>query len=203
MKRVALIIIDMQNDFVREKGFLHKLGFDLHLAQAIIPSIRRLAEVAREKGMPVVYVMLVLEPGYVDAALPLDTKFPEARQIPFVVKGTWGSQIADELIPQEGDYVITKKGYSSFHGTPLDRLLRNLGVDTLILAGVMTDTCVENAIREAVCLGYNIIEVADATGATTWERYEGSLERTRRLFGEVKNTEEVITMLELAASENM
>ena len=105
-----------------------------------IPHVKRLAEAFRRAGRPVVYVIQVLRPDYADAAFPYwrAIKGSTSRNRTFIVEGSWGAQIVDELKPEHGDHVVIKKGFGGFANTPLDTILRNLGVNTCVMVGVTT-----------------------------------------------------------------
>lgn len=205
LNKVALIIVDMQNDFVHDDGYFgrmaEKIGFttkasiDMNCLKAPIPYIKRLADIMRKARRPIVYLQCVLEPDYADAGFPTD-HLPQAKEMQFLVKETWGAQICEELTPQKGDYVVTKRTYGGFSYTHLDLLLRNLDIKTLVMTGVGTNVCVETTIREAVALGYKVIIVSDATGTSSWELHRSSLNALGFAFGKVKSTEEVIDLFE-------
>ncbi len=154
--RCALIIVDMQNDFVHADGsFAHRArehpeaAIDLPFLTGTIPHVRRLADAIRAAGRPVVYVAHILKPDYSDAAFPYWRIgiTPGAGNRTHCVEGTWGAQIIDELKPRDGDYLVVKKGFGGFANTPLDTILRNMGVNTCVVSGVTTCVCVSNTVR--------------------------------------------------------
>jgi ureidoacrylate peracid hydrolase len=116
----ALVIIDMQNDFVHpDGGFAHlarerpEAMIDMTLLMSTIPYVKRLADAFRNAGRPVVYVTQVLRSDYSDAAFPYwrATKGSTSGDRTFIVEGTWGAQIVDELKPEHGDHLVVKKGF--------------------------------------------------------------------------------------------
>ena len=178
----ALLVIDMLNDFVEEGGALR-----VERAGRIIPKIKALLSWAREKGIPVIYACDAHIRG-VDAELALWGEH--------AIKGTWGAQVVEALKPQEGDYVVEKRRYSAFFATDLDLLLRELGVDTLILTGLVTNVCVQHTAADAYFRGYRLVVVSDACEALTAEEHEAALEYMRRVYGaEVKMAEQVMAEL--------
>ena len=195
----ALIIIDMQNDFCHAKGYVGKVGrkhgMDYTRLRRPIEKIIELKKTAKGAGMPVIYTQTLYEGDFMDHPRQSDlTK--EAREAKFLVKGTWNAQVIDELTPEKGDYVLVKKGYGAFLHTHLDILLRNLGVDTLIVTGVGATVCVETTAREGRNLGYEIIMVSDATEASdSDEAHLAMLNIMARIFGKVMKTSEVIAWL--------
>lgn len=183
LKKTALIIVDMQNDFCHEEGYSVKVLGDISGTIAAIPKIKTLADKCRQSGIPVFNVYVSLLPDYSDTAFPMD-KLPSGAAWPSMcVEGTFGVQIVDELKPQENDYMICKKSYGAFFHTLLDLILRNKGVKTLIMADVATNVCIETTAREARDLGYNIIFSSDTTGTFTEEMHKATLETINMFSG--------------------
>ncbi len=152
--RPALLVIDMQNDFVMPGSRLYNAG-----GRALIPAINRLAEAARVAGVPVVWVMQGHRPGQVDFGREGDVSPPHC------VEGTAGAALAEGLAPQPGDLTVVKRRYSGFFGTDLDQLLRCLDCDRVVLAGINTDGCVLATALDAHARDYGLTVVADATSA--------------------------------------
>ncbi len=171
----ALLVIDMLNDFV--KGSLK-----VPEAEAIIPKIKELIDACRVKGVPVVYVCDSHVKG-VDKELEIWG--------PHAVRGSWGAEVVDELKPTPNDFVVLKRRYSGFFETDLDLLLRELGVETVVLTGVATEICVQHTAADAFFRGYRVIVVKDATAGLTRESHERALEYMRHVYkAEVLSTEE-------------
>lgn len=200
----ALVIIDMQNDFVHpDGGFAHlalerpEAKIDMAFLMSTIPQAKRLADAFRKSGRPVVYVTQVLRSDYSDAAFPYwrATKGSTSGGRTFIVEGTWGAQIVDELKPEHGDHLVIKKGFGGFASTPLDTILRNLGVNTCVFAGVTTCVCVSTTIREGVEYNYRMIVVSDAVAEVHRDTHEAELKTMERIFADVRSTDEVIKML--------
>jgi nicotinamidase-related amidase len=166
-ERTALIVVDMQNDFVSEGGTLRVPD-----AEATIPAIAALLELARTSGMRVVFTQ--------DTHGEDD---PEFRIWPkHVLEGTWGWQIVDALAPREGETVLRKLRYDAFYGTPLDHLLRLWGVDTLVLCGTVANICVHYTAASAALRWYSVIVAKDAVSALEEFDMEASLRQTAFLF---------------------
>ena len=193
----ALLIIDMQNDFLHEEGYLGKVpeaGFNLKFRREAIPGIKRLAHATRQVGAPVIYCQTMFEPDYADLGLPLD-HMPRVRELGFIIEGTWGAQIVDELAPQKGDYVVEAKCFNKFDHTPLELILRNRGIKTVIFTGVGTNVCVESTFRAAVERGFQAIIASDATRAATPEFYRAGLDQIGFFFGAVMTCDQIIQLL--------
>lgn len=202
--RSALIIVDMQNDFVHpEGGFAHRARenpeakIDMPFLRGTVPSVARLAESFRRTGRPVVYVMHVLKPDYSDAQFPYwrVTRGSLSGNRTFITEGTWGAQIIDELKPLPGEHLVVKKGFGGFSNTPLDTILRNLGVTTCVVCGVTTCVCVSTTIRGGVEHNYRMVLVSDAVAEIHRDTHEAELKTMARVFAEVKTTDEVVAML--------
>jgi nicotinamidase-related amidase len=111
------------------------------------------------------------------------------------VEGTWGAQIIGELQPREGEHLVVKKGFGGFSNTPLDTILRNLGVTTCIVSGVTTCVCVSNSVRGGVEHNYRMILVGDAVAEVSRGTHEAELKTMARVFADVKTTDEVVALL--------
>lgn len=204
IRKSALIIVDMQNDFLHRDGaFAHtarehpQARIDMPFLVGTIPHVSDLADVFRSAGRPVIYVAHVLKPDYSDAAFPywrLGIE-PATWNHTHCVEGTWGAEIIDELLPHEGEPVIVKKGFGGFANTALDTTLRNLGVTTCVVTGVTTCVCVSNTVRGGVEHNYRMILVSDAVAEVSRDTHESELTTMNRIFADVKTTKEVKDML--------
>jgi len=165
--RTALIVVDMQNDFVSDGGSLRVPD-----AEATIPAISALLELARGSGMPVVFSQDTHREGDPEWQI-----WPEHAR-----EGTWGWQIVDALTPRDGETVLRKVRYDAFYGTPLDHLLRLWGVDTLVLCGTVANICVHYTAASAALRWYRVVVVEDAVSALEQFDMEASLRQTAFLF---------------------
>lgn len=183
MKR-ALIVIDMQRDFCAPGGYADRAGLDIGRLRAPIPAILRLLDGARALGMLVVHTREGHRPDLTDlpeskrlraekAGAPIGQPGPLGR---LLVRGEYGHDLIDELRPLAGEPVIDKPGYSAFAHTDLELLLRNTGVEELVLCGVTTEVCVSSTLRQAVDLGFACTLVSDACGSAYPHLHEAALE---------------------------
>jgi len=201
----ALIIVDMQNEFVHSDGGfgciardMPEAAIDMPFLMGTIPQVKRLADAFRKAGRPVVHLAHVVKPDYSDAQFPYwRVGVGPGTNRTFIVEGTWGAQILDELAPHDGEHVIVKKGFGGFSNTPLDTILRNKGVTTCVMAGVTTCVCVSTTIRGGVEHNYHMILVSDAVAEVSRETHEAELKTMARIFADVKTTDEVLAMLSL------
>src|SRR5262249_14585263 len=143
-------ISDMLNDFVHSEGRVAHTArkapeakIDMPFLMGTIPHVKRLANAFRTAGRPVVYIAHVMKADYSDAQWPYwRLGLPPGSSPTFIVEGTWGAQIVDELQPRDGEHLVIKKGFDGFANTSLDIILRNLAVTTCVVAGVTTCVCV-------------------------------------------------------------
>jgi ureidoacrylate peracid hydrolase len=199
----ALIIVDMQNDFVHREGGLAshararpEAGIDMSFLMGTIPPARRLADAFRAAARPVLYIAHALKPDYSDAQFPYwRLRIAAGGNRSFIVEGSWGAEIVEELKPRDGEHLIVKKGFGGFSNTPLDTILRNMGVTTCVVAGVTTCVCVSTTVRGGVEHNYRMILVRDAVAEVSREAHEAELKTMQRVFADVKTTEEVAAML--------
>ncbi len=166
----ALVIIDMQRDFVEPGGFGESLGNDVTRLQAIVPTAQRVLAAWRESAAPVVHTREAHRPDLSDCPpakrdrgqprLRIGDVGPMGR---ILVAGEPGNQIVPELAPQPGELVIDKPGKGAFHATGLHEWLRARGIERLVFMGVTTEVCVQTSMREANDRGYDCLLVEDAT----------------------------------------
>ena len=167
MEKTAVIVVDMLNDFVTGA-----LGCDR--ARALVPALERLIRAARDKGVPVIYTNDSHRKG-IDHELTLWGDH--------ALEGTKGAEVVPELAPAEGDFVVPKRRYSGFFQTDLHLLLRELGVEKLIMTGLHAHMCVRHTSADAYCWGYEVIAATDGMDAFTQEDYESGLNYLKDVYG--------------------
>jgi nicotinamidase-related amidase len=168
--RTALVVIDMQRDFLEPGGFGAALGNDVSLLAPAIPATARLLTAARRASMLVVHTRECHAPDLADCppakrergapSLRIGDAGPMGR---ILVRGEPGTEIVPALAPGPGEPVVDKPGKGAFHATGLDALLHNRGITHLIFAGVTTEVCVQTTMREANDRGYLCLLAEDAT----------------------------------------
>lgn len=170
----ALLIIDMQNDFASPGGALPSEG-----AREIVPVVLEAARRAREAGIAVIHVIQEHRADGTDFGRELD------RSKPHCIEGTWGARIIDEIPVEPGDTVLVKKRFSGFFATELDLLLRDRGIDRLILTGTATDGCVRATAVDAHQLGYYFNVVRGAVAGAFAGSHQAALDYLVRLQKDV------------------
>jgi ureidoacrylate peracid hydrolase len=177
----ALLFVDVQNFSAHRKGaefkdlaqdeFEQKYGWYFEqLEGRVVPNMQRLQAACRKAGVEVMYT--TIESLTLDGRdRSLDYKITGFN----VPKGSWDGRVIDELAPGEDEIVLPKSSSSVFVSTHIDYILRNLGVKQLVISGLVTDQCVEGAIRDACDLGYLVTEVTDACLTYTQARHDNSL----------------------------
>ena len=168
----ALVIIDMQRDFLEPEGFGETLGNDVSLLAPVIPAVKSLLDAARALGMAVIHTREGHRPDLTDLpkakkvrgnpTLAIGDVGPKGR---ILVRGEYGHDIIDELAPIAGEAVLDKPGKGAFYATDLGLLLGNAGITSLIVTGVTTEVCVHTTVREANDRGFECLVVEDGTGS--------------------------------------
>jgi nicotinamidase-related amidase len=207
-ENTALLIIDMQRDFVSKGGYVDAMGYDISLTACAIGPIYRLLQEARKvTGLRIIHTREGHRPDLSDlnqikrwqtqrTGTEIGAQGPLGR---ILVRGEKGWDIIDELYPAPGEIIIDKPGKSAFYATDLEQILRSQGIEHLILTGVTTDCCVHGTLREANDRGFECLTLEDCTGATVYENHRAALHTITTaggLFGAVSNSENVIKMLE-------
>ncbi|MCM3635731.1 cysteine hydrolase [Paenibacillus camelliae] len=190
-KSTALLIIDMQNDFVHHRGVFSQSGFEVGQYQTIIPVIKKLIERARQANMPIIWVAM----SHNEANNKNDAwiqrrqgkKHPQSCST-----GTWGADIIEQFEPMAEDTIVWKHRYSAFVETNMHQLLTEKGIESIVAVGINTNTCVESTLRDAHMLGYHVVLPKDATTCVYLDAYEPSLNNIERHFGLVCTSEELI-----------
>jgi biuret amidohydrolase len=170
LARSALVIIDMQRDFVEPGGFGESLGNDVSLLQAIVPACQRVLHAWREAGGLVAHTRESHRPDLSDCppakrnrgnpSLRIGDQGPMGR---ILVAGEPGNQIIPALAPAPGEIVIDKPGKGAFYATPLHEQLQEAGITHLVFMGVTTEVCVQTSMREANDRGYDCLLLEDCT----------------------------------------
>ena len=169
MAKKALIIVDMLNDFIDEKGTLY-CGKE---AEEIIPSIKKRLQAFRERKDLVIHIQ--------DSHDENDREFTRFAQ--HGVVGTWGHSIIAELIPEPGETVIPKKTLNAFYGTDLESVLENAGIEDVEIVGVCTSICVMDAVGDLTNRGYKVLVPIKEVADFDQEAHAFALRRMKQVYG--------------------
>ncbi|KIW14992.1 hypothetical protein PV08_07779 [Exophiala spinifera] len=189
----ALVVVDMQNGFCHKQGSFAKMGMQSD-PTAIVPHINRLRAAFHAADVPVFFVRTAYNADYSDRR-PHDCG-DRVERLGGLLRGSWDAEMIDELTPGPGEEVVDKTRNSAFLGTcSLDKILKERGVNHLVLTGVGTDVCVESTARDAYQMDYRVTTVSDATGTCTETDHLAAL-HALRIFGGTASTAEVIEALQ-------
>jgi isochorismate hydrolase len=182
MGSAALLVIDMQNQFVHPDGELY-----LTSSRHVIKRIVRLAKLFREQERPVIYTRHEHDPNRSDLGM-MDAWWSGAH----IFKGTWNAEVIEKLAPQPGDTIISKNRYSAFLGTHLDQLLKDHGVSQLVITGVMTNLCCETTARDAFMRDYAVYFCLDGTTTISEEMGRGSIQNLAYGFAYIVTAAQIL-----------
>ncbi|MDX6741575.1 cysteine hydrolase [Actinocorallia sp. A-T 12471] len=182
-KTTAIVLIEYQNDFTSEGGVLHEAVKGVMETTGMLGNTRKAVETARAAGVTIMHAPITFHPGYYEI-----TSHPYGILKGVVdgnafVKGGWGAEIIDELVPQPGDIVIEgKRGLDTFASTNLDFILRSKGITTIALGGFLTNCCVESTMRTGYEHGFQVITLSDCVAATSQEEHDNALRYDYPMF---------------------
>ncbi len=205
-QRSALLVIDMQRDFLDPTGYAAQAGLDVARLRRTLGPVQSLIEAARAAAMHIAYTREGHRPDLSDcppaklarsraAGAEIGSAGPLGR---LLLRGERGHDLVDELQPRAGEPVVDKPGYSAFHQTELDQILRGWGIETVIVCGVTTEVCVHTTVRSATDHGLRCITVSDACAASEPHLQQPALEMIAvegGIFGTVMPCAAVIAAL--------
>jgi ureidoacrylate peracid hydrolase len=205
--KTAVIVVDMQNAFVKRGGYFDLAGYDLSGVERIVGPCRKIITAARQKGAKIIYFQMGCSPDFSDRG-PADSPYnlkakglrlirerPEVKD-KFYIYGLWGAEIIEELKPKSEDLVVKKQKYDGFIGTNLEIILSTFGIRYLIFVGTATNLCVESTLRHAFFLDYFPILVSDAVshaGASITQ--EATIVNVKSNFGWVTTSDHFVAGL--------
>lgn len=205
LAKVAMLVIDMQNDFCHPDGWLAHIGVDVSPARQPIAPLQRFLPVLRSLQVPIIWVNWGNRPDLLNISaaarhvynpsgtgIGLGDPLPK-NQAPVLIKDSWAAAIVDELEVRSQDVRVDKYRMSGFWDTPLDSILRNLGKTTLFFAGVNADQCVMATLQDANFLGYDCLLIKDCTATTSPEFcWQATLYNVKQCFGFVTDSVEIL-----------
>ena len=204
--RLALVIIDMQRDFLEPGGFGEALGNDVTPLREIVPTVQKLQQAFRDRGWLIIQTVEGHHPDLSDCPpskrdrghsdLKIGDPGPMGR---ILVLGEPGNGIIPELTPHANETVIAKPGKGAFYATSLATTLQRHGITHLIFTGVTTEVCVQSTMREANDRGYECLMLSDCTGATDYGNYLAALKMIKMqggVFGAVATSTDLIDTIQ-------
>jgi len=208
----ALVVIDMQRDFLEPGGFGELLGNDVSELARVVAPLKALLAAARDAGLLVVHTREGHRPDLADCPpsklargggeLTIGSHGPKGR---ILVRGELGHDIVEELAPQPGEVLLDKPGKGAFYATDLELLLRNQGIQQLIVTGVTTEVCVHTTVREANDRGFDCLVPEDCVGSYFPEFHEVGLKMIAAqggIFGWVAHSQDLLDVLTPAMARN-
>jgi nicotinamidase-related amidase len=196
----ALLIVDVQNDFVHPDGWVATQAMPGYLdstgVSKAVSCCGRLLEGARAAGVLRVFIRMLGDEAYLSPPVIAQYRRLQGEGRPgCTLEGTWGAEVHDSLCPRSDDpleQIVAKARYSAFAGTRLDQLLRSHGIKTLVLCGVATSGCVESTTRDAFCADYYVVTASDACADYDPERHDVSLRKIDLSFGYVVDCDRIL-----------
>ncbi len=170
----AVVVIDMQNAYASEGGYVDLAGFDIAGAAGVIGRIAEVLRTARAAGMPVIYLQNGWDADYVEAGTPASPNWHKSNALKtmrarpdlagqLLARGGWDYELVAGLTPEPGDIRVHKTRYSAFFNSQLDSILRARGIRTLVFVGIASNVCVESTLRDGFHLEYFGVMLEDAT----------------------------------------
>jgi ureidoacrylate peracid hydrolase len=186
----ALLVVDVQNDFVSPKGSATQRGEDVSASVAMVPRLVRLIDEARRVGLTVVYIKTT-HGEWTDTPSWIYRK-SQQKVLNTCREGTWGAEFYEGISPLPSERVVIKHRYSAFINTDLNTVLKAKGIESVLTTGVATNVCVETTTRDAYMYDYYVTMVSDCSAAYDPKLHESTLENMRRHFGLVATSDEII-----------
>jgi nicotinamidase-related amidase len=194
-EQTALVLIDIQNDYVSPEGLVDRLGYDIAPMRPMVAAVRRLIDAAHDAGILVVYIQDSRLPGNLADSGPVLRFITLKCAMPANVTevGSWGWQICDELQPDERDVVLPKYREGAFVGTALDTVLRSNRVRSVVMCGDVTHGCLESSARDALLHDYYVVVCEDGVAGHVPELHEASMTVMRTKF-DVLSSAQIIAL---------
>lgn len=192
----AVVLVEFQNDFTTEGGALHGAVQGVMESTGMLQHTQEVISSAREAGATIIHSPIQFAPGYYEI-----TKHPYGILKGVVdstsfVKGSWGAEIVGDVAPADGDIVLEgKRGLDAFASTNLDFILRSLGIETVALAGFLTNCCVESTMRTAYEKGFEVITLTDCVAGTSEAEHANAITYDYPMFSKPMTSGEFVDAL--------
>jgi len=196
-KTTALLLIEYQNDFTSEGGALHNGVKTVMKNTNMLGNTLRVAKEARAAGVTVMYASISFAKGYREITSEPYGVLKGVVDANAFVRGTWGAEIVDSLKPEAEDIVVEgKRGLDTFASTNLDFILRSRGIKTLVVAGFLTNCCVESTARTGYERGFSIVALSDCTATLSEEEQRFTFEKNLPMFARILTHEQFLSDLD-------
>jgi ureidoacrylate peracid hydrolase len=189
-RHTAVLVIDVQNDFCHPEGQQGRRGQDIGMMTAVVSNIVRLIDDARRHKVPVIFIRTGMSERVISQAFTNRMR-RGGTGVGLCEEGTFGAQLY-LVEPAPNELVVVKHRYDGFIGTNLEMLLRNGGIETVVMTGVTTNTCVETTARHAFVIDFNVVFLKDCTATHSIEEHEAALANIEGRFGFVRSADEVV-----------
>jgi len=186
----ALLIIDIQNDFCHQNGFFARSGKNITHMQGILPKVRDLVNGARKAGVKIIFIKSYFDEKHLSPSMKV-RKMYLGRTEDVCPEGDWGSEFT--LMPEGGDLIIIKNAYSAFIGTSLEQRLKQEGIKSLAITGVLTNVCCESTLRDGFMSGFNTVLIEDCCASDSIDAHNATLYNITNYFGWVTNSNPLLT----------
>jgi ureidoacrylate peracid hydrolase len=186
----ALIVVDVQNDFVSPQGSAGKRGDDVGAATAMIPNLTRLIDEGRKVGLTIVYIRTT-HSEWTDTASWI-YRTSQKSGLNTCRERTWGAEFYDGIAPLPSERVVIKHRYSAFINTDLNTVLKACGIQSILVCGVATNVCVETTARDGYMYDYYVTMIDNCSAAYDAKLHMSTLENIRRHFGLVASSHQII-----------
>ena len=186
----ALIVVDVQNDFVSPEGSAGKRGDDVAAAMAMVPNLVCLIEEGRRIGLTIIYIRTT-HSDWTDTPSWI-YRTSQKSGLNTCREGSWGAEFYEGISPLPTERVVTKHRYSAFINTDLNTVLRARDIQSVLVCGVATNVCVETTARDGYMYDYYVTMIDDCSAAYDAKLHMGTLENIRRHFGLVASSHEII-----------
>lgn len=185
----ALLIVDVQNDYCHKEGCLAQQDLDVSMVEEMMPNLKNMISAMKELSVPIIYIQTIHEDSTDSETWIKRLKGKNQKNL--CRKDTWGAQFY-QLEPDKDDVIVIKHRYSAFIHTRLESVLRALQIETLLMAGVSTNICVESTARDGFMLDFEVIFLSDCTAAFSREAHDMTLQTINQFFGTVATSKDVI-----------
>lgn len=203
----ALIVIDMQRDFLEASGYADSAGLDFERLRLIISNVIKLISLARDNGIMIIFTREGHRENILDCSrskfvrskrsgAPIGTRTSLGLHL---IRGSYGHDLIDEIKPRDNEITVDKVAYSAFYQTDLNHILSNNGISNLLLCGVTTEVCVHSTLRSAIDIGYSCCTISDACEAGTEYMHKAAIEMIKNeggIFGSVVSTDEAVRLIQ-------